>query len=50
MLARAFVWSFLFSLSGGAPACELCAIYNADAAVNGSEQGFSFTVSEQFIP
>lgn len=50
MLARAFALSFLFSLTGEALACELCAIYNADAAVNGSEKGFSFTVSEQFIP
>ena len=29
--------------------CDLCAIYNADAASGSSGKGFSFTVSEQFI-
>lgn len=31
-------------------ACDLCAVYNADAATGESTQGFSFTISEQFIP
>jgi hypothetical protein len=33
-----------------ARACDLCAVYNADAATGESSQGFSLTISEQFIP
>jgi hypothetical protein len=32
-----------------APACDLCAIYNATSARGESSSGFLFTVSEQFI-
>src|SRR5689334_1645255 len=30
--------------------CDLCAIYNADAALGKSGSGFSLAISEQFIP
>lgn len=33
-----------------APACDLCAVYNASNARGESSSGFLFTVSEQFIP
>jgi hypothetical protein len=34
----------------GATACDLCAVYNADAANAGSTSGFSLSLAEQFIP
>src|SRR5688572_23860957 len=30
--------------------CDLCAVYNADSATGESGEGFSLTISEQFIP
>jgi hypothetical protein len=50
MLTRALLLSLAVSLANGVWACELCAIYNADSAASGSGKGFSFAVSEQYIP
>src|SRR5947208_2834278 len=50
MLARALWSGLMLALAGRVGACELCAIYNADAAGNPAGQGFSFAVAEQFIP
>ena len=51
MPARAlFLFSLLLVAIDGTRACDLCAVYNADAAANGSGKSFSFTISEQFIP
>jgi len=33
-----------------APACELCAIYNADNALRGSGAGITFAIAEQYTP
>jgi hypothetical protein len=50
MLKRALLLSLIVWLTNGAWACELCAIYNADTAASGSGKGFSFAVSEEYIP
>jgi hypothetical protein len=33
-----------------APACELCAVYNAANVTGDSDRGFLFTLSEQYVP
>ena len=40
----------LFIALEAAPACELCAIYNASGANGGLNDGFTFTVAEQYVP
>jgi hypothetical protein len=50
MLTRALSLSLMIPLASAGWACALCAIYNANSAVSGSGKGFSFAVSEQFIP
>jgi hypothetical protein len=39
----------LLILVQATPACELCAIYNANNALGQSDNGFVFTVAEQYI-
>jgi hypothetical protein len=41
---------FFLTLAPAVQACDLCAIYSADNALGGKTSGFSFSLSEQFIP
>src|ERR1039457_4371380 len=50
MFARIFLLGSFFLLACDIFGCELCAIYNADAALGKSGKGFSLAISEQFIP
>src|ERR1051326_776417 len=50
MFRRVLLLSLLLSSGDHAFACELCSLYNADAAMGRSGGGFSLNVSEQFIP
>ena len=50
MFTRAFLSSLMLLLTGRLWACELCAIYNADAAKEGGGRGFSLAIAEQYIP
>jgi len=50
MKSRCVVSGFICLLPALAPACDLCAIYNATSARGESSAGFLFTVSEQYIP
>lgn len=40
----------LFAFAAFAPACELCAVYNATSASGQSQSGWLLSISEQFIP
>ena len=40
----------IWATAGSIPACELCAIYNANGARGEFRSGLSLTVEEQFIP
>jgi len=51
MQRRAILFTFVMLLFlHAAWGCDLCAVYNTDAARGELGQGFSFTLSEQFIP
>ena len=50
MSFRPLLLSLMPLLAGRLWACELCAIYNADAAGKGAGLGFSLAVAEQYIP
>lgn len=41
---------FAFAVSFSSNACDLCAVYNADAAGAGAVSGLSLGLAEQFIP
>jgi len=45
-LAATLVYYMAYSL----PACDLCAVYNADSANGGSAAGFTLSLAEQYVP
>src|ERR1051325_4690886 len=49
MFLRVLLLWLSLSVAGNAIACELCSLYNADAAMGRSGGGFSLNVSEQFV-
>src|SRR5262245_17113994 len=50
MVTRYLLFSLVGLLARAAFGCDLCAVYNADAAMGKSGTGFSVSLSEQFIP
>ena len=50
MFVRVLPLILMLMLGRAAMGCDLCAIYNADAATGQSGSGFSLNLSEQYIP